>query len=117
MDGSNSVRLVAQGNSVVYGDKNSIHVGSASSNRTPIKLFGPVSVNINNPDPDVQFSVNGDIKVADRRFTNGTAAPTQGSFELGDICWNTKPQSNGYIGWVCVVSGNPGTWAPFGAIV
>ena len=117
IDASNFISLTVQNSSVVYGDKNSIQLGNPASNRTPIKLFGPVSVNINNPDPDVQFSVNGDIKVADRRFTNGTIAPAQGSFELGDICWNTKPQGGGYIGWVCVLAGTPGNWAPFGLIV
>lgn len=111
-----SFGLSLEGNNILFADKDTIEVGSKTNNRKPIKLFGPVSVNVNSPDPSVQFSVNGDIKVADRRFTNSHTYPDSGSFELGDICWNTRPQPGSYIGWVCVSAGNPGIWAPFGEI-
>ena len=35
---------------------------------------------------------------------------------IGDIVNNTAPASAGYIGFVCTVSGNPGTWKTFGLI-
>jgi len=111
-----TISISAQSLNVISGDRNSIEIGTKTHTRTPVKVFGTLSVGINNPDPTVNFSVHGDIKVADRRFTNGTAQPTQGSYEVGDICWNTVPQKGSYIGWVCVSSGNPGVWAPFGEI-
>lgn len=37
-------------------------------------------------------------------------------FKIGDIIFNTNPTANGNVGWVCVTSGNPGTWKAFGTI-
>lgn len=45
------------------------------------------------------------------------AAPTTGTWKRGDITYNAEPSAGGYIGWVCVVGGTPGTWKAFGAIV
>lgn len=47
---------------------------------------------------------------------NGSAAPTTGTWAVGDICWNTVPAAGGYLGWVCTTAGTPGTWKTFGAI-
>jgi len=49
-------------------------------------------------------------KVIGRVITWGTAAPTSGTWERGDICWNTSPSAGGSPGWVCVESGTPGVW-------
>jgi len=46
----------------------------------------------------------------------GTAAPTTGTYQQGDIFYNSAPTSGGYIGWVCTVGGTPGTWKTFGLI-
>lgn len=99
-----------------YSDNNEIEIGNKNNLRKPVKVFGPLSVGINNPDPTLGLAVNGDVSFSDKRFTNGTGAPTTGTFTKGDICWNTTPQEYGYIGWVCVADGTPGTWLPFGAI-
>jgi hypothetical protein len=45
-----------------------------------------------------------------------TAAPTTGNWVRGDIVWNSAPSGGGFIGWVCVTSGTPGTWKTWGAI-
>ena len=49
--------------------------------------------------------------------TEGTAAPTTGTWAQGDTCRNTSPSEAGavgskyvVIGWVCTASGSPGTW-------
>ena len=101
---------------LLYGDNNSIEIGSNVNTRKSVKVFGPLSVNINNPDPTLSFSVAGDVNIGNKRFTNGTGAPESGIYELGDICWNTSPQKDSYIGWVCVVAGTPGQWLGFGQI-
>lgn len=45
-----------------------------------------------------------------------SAAPTTGTWDVGDIVWNTSPAPSGNIGWVCTTVGTPGTWKTFGAI-
>lgn len=46
----------------------------------------------------------------------GTAAPTTGTYDAGAIFFNDLPAASGFIGWVCVTAGTPGTWKTFGAI-
>ena len=93
-----------------------ITIGNSSLQNNPVKVFGPLSININNPDPTVEFAVRGDVNIGGKRFTNASSVPKTGEYQLGDICWNTEPSQTGYIGWVCVASGSPGIWAPFGLI-
>lgn len=44
------------------------------------------------------------------------AAPTTGSWLRGDVAWNTAPAASGFVGFVCVTTGTPGTWKGFGII-
>lgn len=46
----------------------------------------------------------------------GAAAPTTGTWALGDMVWNAAPAAAGTMGWVCTTAGTPGTWKTFGAI-
>lgn len=48
--------------------------------------------------------------------TKGTAPPTDRGWGVGSVIENTAPAAGGYLGWVCVVSGYPGTWKGYGAI-
>ncbi len=48
-----------------------------------------------------------------------TAAPTTGTWYVGDMVRNSAPAEAGSasskyvtIGWICTVSGTPGTWLP-----
>jgi len=45
-----------------------------------------------------------------------TGIPASGDYHIGDIIYNTSPIAGGYIGWVCISDGNPGTWKAFGSI-
>ena len=45
-----------------------------------------------------------------------SAAPSTGTWSVGQIVYNTVPTSAGYIGWVCTIAGTPGTWKTFGLI-
>jgi hypothetical protein len=51
-----------------------------------------------------------------RRQVGGIAAPTTGDWVRGDIVFSHAPVAGGSVGWVCTVSGTPGTWKTFGAI-
>lgn len=100
----------------LYADQNEIVIGDKTRKYRPIKVQGMLSIGINNPDPSLSFSVSGDVSIGNKRFTNGTASPTTGEFNIGDICWNQNPQVSGWVGWICVGEGTPGTWLPFGGI-
>jgi putative cofactor-binding repeat protein len=44
------------------------------------------------------------------------AAPSVGTWAIGDRVEYTTPTAGGFIGAVCVTAGNPGTWKTFGAV-
>ena len=102
-------------NSVIIYDNKVITVGSLEESNT-IRLFGRVGIGMNQPDTSVKLDVSGPVKFDNKKFITDLAAPTTGLFMKGDICWNTNPEPGNYIGWVCVVDGTPGQWAPFGQI-
>jgi len=42
--------------------------------------------------------------------------PQYGAWKVGDIVYNASPTAGGYLGWVCITAGTPGTWKGFGLI-
>jgi len=48
-----------------------------------------------------------------KRMDEASAMPTTGTWNIGDIVWNTNPTFGGPVGWVCRVGGTPGTWEVF----
>lgn len=56
------------------------------------------------------------------QFFSGTAPPSHTdstltyNYRAGHIMYNSSPSAGDYIGWVCTVAGNPGTWKGFGLI-
>jgi hypothetical protein len=44
------------------------------------------------------------------------AAPSSGTHVQGEIVFNANPSAGGFIGWVCVTGGTPGTWKSWGVI-
>lgn len=51
-----------------------------------------------------------------RTFNAVSAAPTSGTWKVGDKVILSTPTAGGYIGYVCTTAGSPGTWKGFGAI-
>jgi hypothetical protein len=41
------------------------------------------------------------------------AAPTGGTWAVGDRVWDTGVTAGGRMGWVCTTAGTPGTWTDF----
>lgn len=113
---SSNISVVVSQDEVFYADSNQINVGNKDNVRRPVKVYGPLSVGVSNPDPEVDLTVKGNVSFASKKFITGNVAPTQGSYSKGDICWNNTPQTGSYIGWVCVTEGAPGIWMPFGLI-
>lgn len=115
-NGDSIIKLSVQQSEVLYSDSREISIGDRQNTRKPVKIFGPVSIGISNPDPTVSLSVSGSVSFSNKKFITDTSIPTTGSFVKGDICWNQNPTENGYVGWICLNDGDPGEWAPFGSI-
>jgi len=49
-------------------------------------------------------------------YENGTTAPTAGNHTIAEVVYNSSPASGSPVGWVCIATGNPGTWKEFGTI-
>lgn len=75
-----------------------------------------LGVNVNNVPEDVDFATSGPISFQQTKFSTGTEEPSTGNYKKGDIVWNTDPKPTGYVGWICILSGTPGDWRPFGQI-
>ena len=45
-----------------------------------------------------------------------TAAPTTGTYNVGDTILNAVPVAGSYYGGICVNAGTPGNWKGFGLI-
>jgi len=112
----NRIVLTVQNKEVIYGDQQQVNIGDIQLQSRPVKVYGPLSVNINNPDPTLQFSVEGDVSIGGKRFINRASIPTSGTFNVGDICYNSNPVPSSYVGWICVTAGTPGQWLGFGMI-
>lgn len=61
-------------------------------------------------------NINRSVQVLEPSINWAAAAPTTGTYNIGDIVYNSAPAASGTIGWVCVATGTPGTWKTFGAI-
>lgn len=81
-----------------------INVGDTDNIRRPIYLNGNVNV-------------AGTLNIGNNKIMFATKAPSFGSFLKGDICYNSDPNPRGQVGWVCVQTGDPGRWNPFGTIL
>ena len=78
------------------------YYGSKAADWTSLQFLGiNKNLNINN--------YSGYIRV----FAN-TAAPTTGTYYAGDRCYNQAPAVGQPKGWICTVSGTPGTWVSEG---
>lgn len=51
-----------------------------------------------------------DLRARQFQVGSGTAAPTAGSWNVGDTYWNETPAGGEPAMWVCTAAGTPGTW-------
>lgn len=56
------------------------------------------------------FGAVGLPGVAAPRWYLGTTAPTAGTYNQGDMCFNCSPTNGGVAFWICSIAGTPGTW-------
>ena len=74
-----------------------------------IILTNPSTVVIDNSAPGSNLFIKSWLGAS-------TAAPTTGTYARGDVIYNSTPSAGGFVGFVCVTAGTPGTWKTFGAI-
>lgn len=91
-----------------------IVLGQEGRDNTVVRVYGKMGIGIKNPSENLE--VAGNFKFGNRMFANGNQAPSEGSYQIGDIVWNSRPRSGSFVGWVCIGSGAPGSWRGFGAI-
>jgi hypothetical protein len=61
-------------------------------------------------------SFQNGLQLTGKRMDYADAAPATGTYQPGDIVYNSAPSAGGTVGWVCTAAGTPGTWKTFGAI-
>lgn len=81
-----------------------------------VNVHGKLGVNTEYVADDVDLQVAGAIRIQQKKIQYNVQAPTSGSHGKGDITYNTEPVVGGYAGWICIESGAPGVWKPFGKI-
>lgn len=95
---------------------NNIIIGNVENTQRVVSVYGHMTVGVANPTPGFGLTVAGPVSFENKKFIVGNGVPNNGQYRKGDIVWNNDPKATDYIGWVCVVPGEPGHWLPFGAI-
>jgi hypothetical protein len=93
-----------------------ITIGNSSNLDRSVSIFGNTVIGLSAPQPGVSLTIEGPISFSRKKFEVGNGIPDSGYYNKGDIIWNDDPKATDYIGWVCVVPGNPGRWLSFGII-
>lgn len=75
-----------------------------------------IGVRVKNFGDDVDITTAGPVRFQNKKQEVGSGEPQSGSYRKGDIVWNDNPQPTGWVGWICIREGAPGTWKPFGQI-
>lgn len=91
-----------------------IIIGDADNNNGNLLVNGKIGVGVNSVPDGISLVTQQGIKFQGKRFEVNVSQPTSGNYNQGDIVWNSDPVH--YVGWVCVRSGTPGEWKPFGKI-
>jgi hypothetical protein len=99
---------------ISISETGNITLGQEYRDSTVTRVYGKMGIGVKNPRE--QFEVAGNMRMGNRLFSNGNAAPIEGTYQIGDIVWNSNPRANSYVGWICTSTGAPGSWSPFGLI-
>lgn len=102
--GDNTSKIVVDGN------------GSIRIQDSDLIVNQKLGVGVNTVSSGVDFEVVGAIKFQGKKQMVGDGIPTTGLYNIGDMVWSDSPKPNGNLGWICVRTGTPGEWKPFGAI-
>lgn len=90
------------GGNICSATPNSIYILGANNNLYNNSVAGSIIGNVDASIPTIY------CKIGTRRISYGSAAPTTGTWEVGDIVLASNPST--YLCWVCTAAGTPGTW-------
>ena len=93
-----------------------IDLGNVNNGDIKVSVHGKMGVCVRTIDPRVSLHVGGPIKFNEKVHISGTEPPQGGSYNVGDVMWNSNPAPGKFVGWICTKAGNPGVWSPFGEI-
>jgi hypothetical protein len=93
-----------------------IRFGNKAYGSIKASLHGKLYIGSGNLDSRVDLQVDGPIKYQQHIHQYLSDVPNTGNYIQGDIIWNSTPEMGKCVGWVCVRSGTPGGWLPFGEI-
>jgi hypothetical protein len=93
-----------------------ISVGTKGNFDTNISVHGRIGVGYSTVDDDVSIVTAGPVRFQGKKQESRAELPRSGAYNKGDIVWNEDPKPTGYVGWICIRSGTPGEWKPFGQI-
>jgi len=105
----NTSRIVVKAN----GD---IVLGTKGNFNTNVSVHGRIGVGFSTVDHDVSIVTAGPVRFQGKKQEVSAELPRTGVYKKGDIVWNEDPKPTGYVGWICIRSGTPGEWKPFGQI-
>jgi len=115
--GSHDVEIVTDNVArVVVERTGNIQLGNRAYGPIKTSIHGKLYVGTGNLDSRVDLHVDGAIKYQQHIHQYLSSEPTKGDYIKGDIVWNSEPDLGKCVGWVCVRSGTPGGWLPFGEI-
>lgn len=88
----------------------STNSGNPSSNNN-VQQIDNTAVSCTTP----SAATSADV-VRTRRIITRQTAPTAGSYNSGDVCFNAVPTNGSILGFTCTTSGSPGTWLSMGML-
>jgi hypothetical protein len=105
--------ITATSNLTIIADDNRIEAATSGEviNHLPHNAGVTIKYKGNEIDPDI-VTESGDYRLSNFY----TAIPTSGKWAIRKIIYIKTPVAGGKIGWICLTSGTPGTWKPFGPI-
>lgn len=74
-----------------------------------VRIISPTYTNLSVALNDL---TGGQNSAGQRRIVYGTAAPTTGTWDVGDLLILTNPPARGIWAYECTTAGTPGTWSP-----
>lgn len=101
---------------LVISSTGHVLIGSKGSNDSKVNIYGRLGIGINNVENDVSLSTAGPVRFEGKKHSVDSKPPLSGVYSKGDIVWNNDPKPTGYVGWICIRTGTPGDWKPFGQI-
>lgn len=115
--GSHDLELSTDNVPRVFVEKTgNITLGNKAYGPIQTKVHGKLYVGVNSIDTRVDLHVDGAVKFQEHIHQYAAAVPVNGDYRQGDIVWNSEPALGKCVGWVCVRTGTPGGWLPFGEI-